>query len=239
MSFWSRFAEYVAELSSSALTAVVETVRTMFEGDPETRRRVAFSIAMIALSAKMAKADGIVLPSEVQAFQQIFTIPEAEFKNVSRLYNIAKEDVAGFEAYAEQLAKLYGNDDDDPLILEDILDGLFHIAKADHLLHQKELDFLETIAVIFELNEDHYAQILARHTDLGAKDPHRILGVPETADFTTVKAAYRDLLRQNHPDVLIARGLPEDFIAIANERVAAINEAYAVLRKRHERAEAV
>lgn len=235
MSFWSRFAEYVASLSSSALSTVVETLRTMFEGDPETRRRVAFSIAMIALSAKMAKADGIVLPSEVQAFQQIFTIPEAEFKNVSRLYNIAKEDVAGFEIYAEQLAKLYGSDDDDPLILEDILDGLFHIAKADHLLHQKELDFLETIAIIFELDEDHYAQILARHTDLGAKDPHRILGVSENAQFAEIKTAYRDLLRQNHPDVLIARGLPEDFIAIANERVSSINDAYATLRKRYDK----
>ena len=145
MSFWSRFAEYIAELSSYALSAMVETVRTMFEGDPETRRKVAFSIAMIALSAKMAKADGIVLPSEVQAFQQIFTIPEAEFKNVSRLYNIAKEDVAGFEAYAQQLATLYGSDEDDPLILEDILDGLFHIAKADHLCTKKSSIFLKRL----------------------------------------------------------------------------------------------
>ena len=102
-------------------------------------------------------------------------------------------------------------------------------------MHQKELDFLETIAVIFELDEDHYAQILARHTDLGMKDPHKILGVAEGADFNTVKSAYRDLLRQNHPDVLIARGLPEDFIAIANERVSAINEAYAILRARQEK----
>lgn len=238
MTFWLRFAEYIAELSSNALEAVVETVRTMFEGEPETRRRVAFSIAMIALSAKMAKADGIVLPSEVKAFQQIFTIPESEFKNVSRLYNMAKEDVAGFEAYAQQLAGLCGNGEANCAILEDILDGLFHIAKADGILHERELDFLETIAHIFALDENHYAQILARHTDLGAKDPHLILGVSESADFATIKSAYRQLLRDNHPDVLIARGLPEDFIAIANERVSAINNAYTILRKRHERVDA-
>lgn len=238
MTFWLRFAEYIAELSSNALGVVVETVRTMFEGEPETRRRVAFSIAMIALSAKMAKADGIVLPSEVKAFQQIFTIPESEFKNVSRLYNMAKEDVAGFEAYAQQLAGLCGNGEANCAILEDILDGLFHIAKADGILHQRELDFLETIAHIFALDEDHYAQILARHTDLGAKDPHLILGVSELADFATIKSAYRQLLRDNHPDVLIARGLPEDFIAIANERVSAINNAYTILRKRHEKVDA-
>lgn len=238
MTFWLRFAEYIAELSSNALGTVIETVRTMFEGEPETRRRVAFSIAMIALSAKMAKADGVVLPSEVKAFQQIFTIPESEFKNVSRLYNMAKEDVAGFEAYAQQLAGLCGNGEANCAILEDILDGLFHIAKADGILHECELAFLETIANIFELDDDHYAQILARHTDIGAKDPHRILGVSDQADFTTIKNAYRQLLRDNHPDVLIARGLPEDFIAIANERVSAINNAYAVLRKRHEKVDA-
>lgn len=238
MTFWLRFAEYIAELSSNALGTVIETVRTMFEGEPETRRRVAFSIAMIALSAKMAKADGVVLPSEVKAFQQIFTIPESEFKNVSRLYNMAKEDVAGFEAYAQQLAGLCGNGEANCAILEDILDGLFHIAKADGILHERELAFLEAIANIFELDDDHYAQILARHTDIGAKDPHRILGVSDQADFTTIKNAYRQLLRDNHPDVLIARGLPEDFIAIANERVSAINNAYAVLRKRHEKVNA-
>ena len=112
MSIWSRIGEFVSRLSTSGfgVSDVVEAVRTFFAGDPELRRKVAFSIAMIALSAKMAKADGIVTQDEVRAFQQIFAIPADEARNVARLYDLAQQDIAGFEQYAEKMARLTGND---------------------------------------------------------------------------------------------------------------------------------
>jgi DnaJ like chaperone protein len=138
MSIWARIGEFVARFSTSAASGlgdVAEAVRTFFAGDPELRRRVAFSVAMIALSAKIAKADGVVTQDEVRAFRQIFSIPPAEERNVARLYDLAKQDTAGFEAYAEKMAALCGDGRTDCAVLEDILDGLFHIAKADGLLH--------------------------------------------------------------------------------------------------------
>ena len=214
------------ETAGGALARIIEGVRTLVAGDPETRRRVAFSVAMIALSAKMAKADGIVTVDEVSAFERIFEIPDGERHNVARLYNIAKEDVAGFEGYAMQLARLCDASEEDCPLMEDILEGLFHIAKADGVLHERELDFLARTADIFGISDTHFETILARHVAAGEGDPFAVLGLMPDASPSEVKRRYRELVTENHPDRAIARGLPDEFVAIANERLAAFNDAY-------------
>jgi DnaJ like chaperone protein len=230
MSIW-QFVRRVTASATSGAGGVVEAVRTLFGGDPELRRRVAFSVAMIALSAKMAKADGIVTHDEIHAFQQIFEIPFAERRNVARLYDLAKKDVAGFEAYAQRMAGLCGSGNRNCAILEDILDGLFHIAKADGLLHERESRFLHRVAQIFRIEESHFQSILARHANLGEADPWLILGVERGTSFDEVKRRYRQLVAANHPDKLLARGLPEEFIKIATTRIAAINAAYEMIER--------
>ncbi|MEL6920537.1 MAG: TerB family tellurite resistance protein, partial [Pseudomonadota bacterium] len=180
MSIFSRLADIIVETTTNALAATIERVRTVFEGDPETRARVAFSVAVIALSAKMAKADGIVTPDEVEAFQQIFEIPEDEAPRVSRLYNLAKQDTAGYQAYAHQLAGLCEGEASGCSAHVDILDGLFHIAKADGVMHEKELAFLTDIAGIFRIDERQFETIKARHIEGGVDNPWRVLGLDAT-----------------------------------------------------------
>ncbi len=234
MSIWERIGYFVSRVSASAYSGaldIADAVRTVFAGDPELRRRVAFSVAMIALSAKMAKADGIVTQDEVRAFQEIFQIPAKETRNVARLYDLAQGDVAGFEAYAQRMAGLCGSGHPNCGMLEDILDGLFHIAKADGAMHEREGTFLRRIAEIFKIDEAHYQRILARHLDLGDADPYTILGVDRGTPFDEVRKHYRKLVANNHPDRLIARGLPQEFIAIATTRLAAINAAYELIEK--------
>jgi len=234
MSIWRTLGELVAGIRASAgsgLSALVENIRTAFAGDPELRRRVAFSVAMIALSAKMAKADGIVTQDEVRAFQRIFAIPAGEARNVARLYDLAKQDVAGFEAYAERMASLCGQGGPDCTMLEDILDGLFSIAAADGVLHEREGQYLARVAEIFRISEQRYEAILARHVDMGAADPWKVLGLPRGTPFDEVKRHYRRLAAENHPDRLISRGLPPEFLAIATARLAAINTAFEALER--------
>ena len=158
-------------------------------------------------------------------------MPAAERRNVARLYDLAKEDVAGFEAYAKQMARLCGSGKANCAMLEDILDGLFHIAKADGVLHEREEIFLHRVAEIFRIEESHYQSILARHANLGEADPYLILGVERGSPFEEIKKRYRKLVAANHPDRLIARGLPQEFIRIATTRIAAINAAYETIER--------
>ena len=223
MSIWSQIGEFLSNITSDAVSGVIEAVRTVFEGDPETRRQVGFSVAMIALSAKLAKADGVVTADEVRAFQQIFDIPQKEFNNVSRLYNLAKQDVAGFHSYANKIRSLFEREKE---ILEDVMDGLFHIAKADGLYHENEMAFMDDVAEIFEINGRDYDRIRLRHMEPEDGNPYILLDAsPDWAD-DKLKKHYHELIKENHPDRMIARGVPEEFLAIANERVAKINKAW-------------
>lgn len=234
MSIWGSIGDFVSRVGTSAtsgVAAMVEAVRTAFAGDPQLRRQVAFSIAMIALSAKMAKADGVVTQDEIRAFHQIFSIPPSEARNVARLYDLAKSDVAGFEVYASRMAGMCGSGTSDCAMLEDILDGLFHIAKADGVLHEQEGSYLRRVAEIFEISDEHYRAIRARHVQDGDVDPYAVLGIERARGFEAVRKQYRRLAADNHPDRLIARGLPPEFIVIANARMAAINGAYETIER--------
>lgn len=234
MSLWTRLGQFVSRVAASVRDGsqdLAEAARTLVSGDPETRRRVAFSVALIALSAKMAKADGIVTQDEVRAFQEIFAVPPSEVRNVARLYEVAQADVAGFEVYAERMGRLCGSGRRDCAMLADILDGLFHIAKADGLLHEREGQYLRRVAEIFDISDARYRTILARHVDLGEADPYAILGIDPGRPLDEVRRHYRRLVSENHPDRVIARGLPAEFVALATTRVAAINAAYEIIEK--------
>ncbi|MGF0538594.1 TerB family tellurite resistance protein [Agrobacterium sp. ES01] len=229
-SIWERLLGAVADAAGNVLGGLVEAVRTAFEGDPETRRRVSFSVAIIALSAKMAKADGVVTTAEVDAFRSIFDFPPEEAKNVARLYNLARQDVAGYESYAERLAAMCRTCELHCPVLEDIIDGLFHIAKADGLVHESEMAFLGRIAEIFGLSEQRFEEITRRHLHLEG-DPYGVLGVSPEDDFATIRQRYRALASEHHPDRLHARGVPSEFHALAHQRMASFNAAYEAIEK--------
>ncbi|MFY9293646.1 MAG: DnaJ family molecular chaperone [Methylorubrum rhodinum] len=194
------------------------------EGAPfgPTPRDVVFTTGLVALAAKMAKSDGVVTESEVEAFGQVVQVEPEARAGVERLFDLAKATTAGFEAYAGQLAATFG---EEPALLEDVLDGLFHIAKADGAIHEKEERYLRAVAAIFGFDDDGFRRIAARHVRL-ADDPYLVLGLERSMDDAALKAAYRRLVAETHPDRALARGLPPEAVAIATRRLAAINAAW-------------
>jgi DnaJ like chaperone protein len=186
-------------------------------------REVAFSVAVIVLGAKLAKADGAVSRAEVDAFKQVFRVPPAEVRNVARIFDAAKGDAKGFEPYARQVALLFRQE---PAVLEELLGALFHIARADGPVNADELGCLRRIADIFGFDAARFGRVGDRFLPTEAKDPYGVLGVARTASDDVVKKAYRRLIREHHPDRLVARGLPREMLDQANEKMAAINAAY-------------
>ncbi|MEO0412378.1 MAG: TerB family tellurite resistance protein [Pseudomonadota bacterium] len=199
--------------------------------EPRDTAQVAFTIGVIALSAKMAKADGEVTDEEVLAFRRLFKVEPQEEKNVSRVFNLARQSTLGFEAYARQLGTLFA---ERKVVLEDLLDALFQIAGADGVYHPDELRYLNAVAAEFGLTQAQLARVRARYLEPDAADPYAILNLAPGADEATIKDAYRDLVRENHPDRLIAQGLPPEFIQLANARMAEINTAYKAALKQQE-----
>lgn len=200
-----------------------DSFRQITNDDTDGTQQIAFTIGVIALGAKMAKADGQVTRDEVEAFKQIFKVPPEDMKDVARVFNQARKDVAGYEAYASQIANLF-----EPAMqtLEDLLHGLFHIAKADQVIHPAELDYLKKVAEIFGFNEASFSRIRAYHLGPDLADPYTILGIEPNASEEEIKRTWRVLIQENHPDRAMARGLPQEFVDLATEKLATINDAY-------------
>lgn len=225
MSIWERIAEALAALrAGESLSVVFEKLRT----PPE--RSVAFTIAVIALGAKMAKADGLVTRNEVAAFREVFYIPAEEEANTARLFNLARQDVAGYEDYARQVARMFESADG---TLCDLMEGLFYIAVADGAYHPQEDDFLARVAEIFGLPEREFKALRARFVPDAEPDPYDVLGVEPDADLGSVRKAWRQLVRESHPDQMMARGVPEEAIKLAEKRLIAINRAWETISAGH------
>ncbi|MGB3753070.1 MAG: TerB family tellurite resistance protein [Parerythrobacter sp.] len=222
MTIWDRITAALSALASGeGLGAVFDRLRT----PPE--QRVGFTIAVIGLGAKMAKADGTVSRSEVAAFREVFHIRPQDEAAAARVFDLARQDVAGFEEYARRIRSMFeGN----ITMLETLLEGLFHIAIADGAYHPAEDDYLTRVAQIFGLRPGVLASLRQRHVPDAPADPWQLLGVPPDADAATVKRAWRRLVRETHPDRMIARGLPEEAVRLGEKRLIAVNRAYEAVK---------
>lgn len=231
MTVWQRISDMAAVVSdgSKSFWSVLHGgATTPATGDVRrAETSVAFTMAVIALSAKMAKADGVVLGIEKDAFFKAFRVAAAEAGNVDRVFQLAQQDTAGFELYAEQIARSL---DGDQILLVDVLDSLFHIATADRAMHPGEDAFLREVAHRFGLTDSTFRHRRAQFV-VDASSPYDVLGLDPAASDGALKTRHRKLVRENHPDLMIGRGLPPETVALATRRLAAINDAYRIIAR--------
>lgn len=222
MKFSDRFSEALDLAHRKTLGAALDVLASMrARRDEET-----FSIALIALSAKIAKADGAATDVEFATFRRFFDFPQTEATKVRMIYDLAKQDVAGFTHYVGQVRKLF---DEDRAILEDVIDCLLYVALADGAAHPRELSLIEAAAVTFGIESACWRRLKAAHFGLEKDDPYAVLGLEPGTAPSAAQERYRELMRQNHPDALVARGVPASLVKIAAGRAAAINAAYEVI----------
>jgi len=196
-------------------------------GNPGRIDQAGLVAALVALGAKMAKADGQVSNVEVAAFKRVFqSTPENE-AGIARFFDLARQTTLGFERYARIVGKRFRAQ---PAALEDVLDGLFHIALADGIVTDEEIVFLERVGEIFGFSEREFSRIKIAHMGRAADDPYLILGVDEDISDADLKRAYRRMASANHPDRMIARGLPKELLGLANHKMAMVNKAYAEIQ---------
>lgn len=201
--------------------------RSMTESCGPDPQDVGFTAAVVGLGAKLAKADGEVTDDEVKVFSQVFRAAPEDAPAVRRVFNLARQTVRGYEGYAARIARKYG---DRPCLLEGVLDGLFYIAGADGVVTVDEMIYLQKVSGIFGFDEADFRRIRASHVGAEPNDPYAILGVTHSADFGTIRGAYRRLMADNHPDRVVTNGAPREFEDAAHEKAAAITGAYAKIR---------
>ena len=225
MSIWRRIAETLSMLAQGeGLSSIYGRLRS----PPE--RSVAFTIAVIALGAKMAKADGRVTRDEVSAFREVFFIAHEDEAKAARVFNLARTDVAGFEEYAQRISRMFAGD---RKVLVDLMEGLFHIALADGRFHPDEDGFLERVAGIFALSSQEFRAMRARFVPDALPDPYAVLGVVPDSSIEVIRDRWRKLVRECHPDAMIARGVPEEAVRLAERRLVDINGAWEQILRMH------
>jgi DnaJ like chaperone protein len=229
---WKDIAQAIGFEPGTSVRDALSALWAHFVGDRSVARTpgyrtVAFTIAVTTLAAKMAKADGVALPIEERAFERVFDVPAAERENFRRVYDLAAQDIAGYETYAGKIASLLA---DEPDMLRSLLECLFHVAAADGILHPDEDTFLAVVAGKFGLSHGEFLSVRAGFVN-DPCSPYQILGVHPDITDSELKLRHRALVREHHPDRLAATGVPLELRCAANRRLAAINAAYDSIRK--------
>ena len=187
-----------------------------------------FALSLIVLSAKLSKADGQVSKDELIAVKDKLRIPENELDQVGKIFNKAKEESAGYEPYAQQIAQIYrGNIN----VLEEVINILFYIAEADGNVSESEHKMIGHIAQIFELTEIQFNSIKESRKSSDKLNPYIVLESNPDDTIEIIRKRYLKLIKEHHPDLLMSKGVPQEVIDESKAKMRAINSAWDLVQK--------
>ena len=222
---------YDKSRKSSSAYQEVPNQKKQYQAISNQQKQHIFALSVITLTAKLAKADGVVTQDEIEVFKEKFKIPPNEMEQVRKIFNEAQKTAYGFESIAHQVGELF---QDNHEVLEELLNNLFYIAEADGKISDSELNFLKTVSSIFKFDENTFQRIYQARLNDKESDPYKVLGVKRTDNAETIKKAWVRLTKEHHPDSLVANGMPSEFIEQATKEMSSINTAYDKINKHRE-----
>lgn len=206
----------------AALGRAIATVGNLLPARCTGVESPAFMSSFVALAAKMAKADGVAVAAEAAAFEKFVDATCSETDAMRRIYDLAKQDTAGYELYAKRMGWILRRE---PETRRAVLECLMYVACSDGVLHPKEDEFLRVVARAFSFDQAEFRRIRCQFVR-DFECPFEVLGLPGTATLSDVKARYRKLAQTYHPDRLIGQGAPLAAQKAAAAKLAQINTAY-------------
>ena len=194
----------------------------------QEQKQQIFTISFIVLAAKLAKSDGQVTNDEIQAFKEKFNVPKTELDKVGKIFNEAKKDVYGYKQIADQVGLVFSGN---KILLEEMLNNLFFIAASDGNISVNEVDLLKSISKSFKFSEKDFQRIFQSNLNNKDSDPYKVLGVNRSSTDAEIRKKWIKLNKEHHPDNLLSKGVPKEFIDQANSELASINLAYDKIKK--------
>lgn len=193
------------------------------------KAQAAYFVSIFSILGKLAKADGVVTGSEIAVVEEFIShmnMPEQEKHFAKKVFNEAKNSVYSIDEFAAQMYEINRHQ---PTVLFSFLDVLFKLVAADRKLHHAEEAALNRIKDIFHISDRQFNNLKAVYFKDNEKF-YKILNSTPSSSNQEIKANYKRLVKDFHPDTVISKGLPEEFVQFATKRFQEIQEAYEKIR---------
>lgn len=193
--------------------------------------QLAFFVSTFSMLAKLARADGQISRAEMDAVEA-FAVRDIGLSPDNRdvamnIFRTALDSPAAFEDFAVQFDQRFHHQ---PQMVEMLIDILLRVSVADGRLNTAEETLILSAVRVFGINALRYSQIKARYIEKSGA-AYQILGCTDQDSNEQIKKKYRQLAQAYHPDKIAAKGLPDEFLQLANDKFREIQSAYETIKK--------
>ena len=200
---------------------------------------------LVALMAKVSKADGKVCELEAEVLKHTFTDISNHFDNQEeireKLKSLYEKEKQSFENLMEICNRLYSLTKHDYHKRVKIMEYLLNLAFIDKEFSNTEKMITEDISKALQIKIEDFNNLIktfeafyaqqATNKALSLEKAYEILESTPNDDATTLKKNYRNLVKKHHPDIISGQGATQNIIDEATKKLQEINEAYEIIKK--------
>lgn len=213
---------------TSSKQQAIEHQDTLSNGETT---QLTFFVATFSMLAKLVKIDGRIEKEEIDTIErfmaQDLNLDPNSRRYARNIFQTALQSPETFEAFASQFHQRFQYQ---PQFLELIIDILLRVAVSDGPLHTKEERAILSAVQIFHFSDSTYRQLRSRYVN-DVDTYYAVLGCRRTDSDDQIRQQYRKLAQDYHPDKIISKGLPEEFVKFAHDKFREIQEAYDAVKK--------